>query len=48
MIKSRRMSNAYMFYVGKTEGRRPPEKPMFRLEGKIKIDFREISWFDMD
>jgi hypothetical protein len=42
----REKSFAYMVYVGKAEGRRPPAKPGCRWEDNIKIDFREIGWND--
>jgi hypothetical protein len=30
-------------FVGKPEGRRPPERPRRRREENIKIDFRRLS-----
>jgi hypothetical protein len=55
-IKSRRMRwaghvarmgegrNVYRVLVGKSEGKRPLERPGRRWEGGIKMDLREIGW----
>jgi hypothetical protein len=60
MIKSRRMRwagnvarmgekmNAYRILVGNPEGKRPLERPRYRLMGNIKMDLREIGWGGMD
>jgi hypothetical protein len=60
MIKSRRMRweghvarmgekrNAYMFLVGKPEGRRPLGRPRRRWVDNTKIYLREIGWGGMD
>jgi hypothetical protein len=34
--------------VGKPEGRRPLGRPRRREEDKIKMDFQEVEWGDMD
>jgi hypothetical protein len=39
---------AYRVLVGKTEGRRPLERPRCRWEDNIKMDLREVGWGDMD
>jgi hypothetical protein len=36
--------NAYRVLVGKTEGKRPVERPRRRWEDVIKVDLREIGW----
>jgi hypothetical protein len=33
----------YRALVGKTEGKRPPERPRRRWEDNIKVDLREIE-----
>jgi hypothetical protein len=55
-IKSRRMrwaghvarmgegKNVYRILVGKSEGKRPLERPRRRLEVRIKMDLRKIGW----
>jgi hypothetical protein len=60
MIKSRRMRwaghvarmraerNAFMFSVGKPEGKRPLGRPRCTWEYNIRIDLREIGWGGMD
>jgi hypothetical protein len=35
---------AYRALVGKTEGRRPLERPRRRREDNIKMDLREVGW----
>jgi hypothetical protein len=34
--------------MGKPEGKRPPGRHRYRWEDNIRMDFREISWNDMD
>jgi hypothetical protein len=34
----------YKFFMGKPEGKRPPERPRCRWEGVIRMDFRQIGW----
>jgi hypothetical protein len=34
--------------VGKSKGRRPPEKPRRRWVDNIKMDLKEIGWGDMN
>jgi hypothetical protein len=36
--------NVYRVLVGKTEGKRPLERPRRRWEDGIKRDYREIGW----
>jgi hypothetical protein len=36
--------NVYRFLVGKTEGKRPLERPRHRWEDGIKMDLRGIGW----
>jgi hypothetical protein len=36
--------NVYRVLVGKSEGKRPPERPRRRWEDGIKTDLREIGW----
>jgi hypothetical protein len=36
--------NVYRVLVGKTEGKRPLERPRCRCEDWIKMDLREIGW----
>jgi hypothetical protein len=55
-IKSRRMRwaghvarmgegrNLYRVLVGKTERKRPPERPRRRWEDGVKMDLMEIGW----
>jgi hypothetical protein len=40
--------NTYGLLLGKPEGKRPLRRPRRRLEGNIKMDFREIKWVGMD
>jgi hypothetical protein len=59
-IKSRRMRwaghvarmgegrNVYRVLMGKTEGKRPLEKPRHRWEDAIRMDLREIAWGSVD
>jgi hypothetical protein len=39
---------AYRISVGKSEGRRPFERPKRRWEDNIKIYIREVGWGDMN
>jgi hypothetical protein len=60
MIKSRRIRwaghvarmgetrNAYRILIGKSEGKRPLERPRRRWVDNTKMDFREIGWDGMD
>jgi hypothetical protein len=41
-------SNAYRILVGKSEGKRPLERPRRRWVNNIKMDFREIEWVGID
>jgi hypothetical protein len=34
----------FMFLVGKSEGKRPLERPRRRWENWIRMDLREIGW----
>jgi hypothetical protein len=36
--------NVYRVLVGKTEGKRPLERPRHRWEDRLKMDLREIGW----
>jgi hypothetical protein len=40
--------NAYMILMGKSEGKRPLERPRRRWVDNIKMDIRETGWFGMD
>jgi hypothetical protein len=40
--------NAYRILVGKSEGKRPLERPRRRWVDNIKIDLREIGWDGMN
>jgi hypothetical protein len=40
--------NAYRVLVGKSEGRRPLERPRRKWVDNIKIDLREIGWEGLD
>jgi hypothetical protein len=56
MIKSKRLrwaghvahmgekKNAYRILVGNPEGYRPLGKPIYRWEGNIKMDLKEVVW----
>jgi len=56
MVKSRRMRweghvvrmgerrSAYRVLVGKPEGKRPLQRPRFRREDNITMDFQEVGW----
>jgi hypothetical protein len=60
MIKSKRMRwaghvahmgatrDAYRVLVGKSEGKRPLERPKHRCEDNIKVDLQEVGCGDMD
>jgi hypothetical protein len=39
---------AYKILVGRPEGRRPLERPRHRWEDNIKMDLREIGFWDVD
>jgi hypothetical protein len=39
---------AYRALVGKSEGKRPLERPRHRWEDNIKMDLREVGWGDID
>jgi hypothetical protein len=39
---------AYNILVGRSEGRRPLERPRRRWEDNIKMDLREIGFGDVD
>jgi hypothetical protein len=59
-IKSRRMRwaghvarmgevrNVCRFLVGKSEGKRPLERPRRRWEDGIKVDLKEIGWWGVE
>jgi hypothetical protein len=36
--------NAYKVFVGKSEGKRPLERPRCRREDIIKMDLKELRW----
>jgi hypothetical protein len=36
--------NAYKYFIGKREGKRPLNRPRRRREGNIRMDLREIGW----
>jgi hypothetical protein len=40
--------NSYDILVGKSEGKRPFERPRCRREGNIRLDLREIWWKIVD
>jgi hypothetical protein len=40
--------NAYRVLLGKPEGKRPLERPRQRWVDNIKIDLREMGWYDLD
>jgi hypothetical protein len=40
--------NAYRFLMGKTEGKRPLERPRRRWENGIRMDLRGIRWGSVD
>jgi hypothetical protein len=40
--------NAYRILVGKPEGKRPLGRQRRRWVDNIKMDLREIGWYDMD
>jgi hypothetical protein len=40
--------NAYKILVGNPEGKRPLGRPRRRWVNNIKIDLREIGWYEMD
>jgi hypothetical protein len=42
--KLREGRNVYTYLVGKSEGKRPLERPRRRWENRIKMDLMEIGW----
>jgi hypothetical protein len=60
VIKSRRVSwaghvactgemkNAYNILIGKSEGKRPLERPIHIWENNIRMDLKEIGWEVVD
>jgi hypothetical protein len=40
--------NAYRILVGKPEGNGPLGKPKHRWNNNIRIDLREIVWYELD
>jgi hypothetical protein len=40
--------NAYRFLVGKTEGKRPLERPRRRWVDNIRMDLGEVGWGNVD
>jgi hypothetical protein len=40
--------NTYRILVGKPDGKRPLGRPRRRLVDNIKMDVREMGWYDMD
>jgi len=42
------MRNAYNILVGKSEGKRPLERPRCRWADYIRMDLREIEWEVVD
>jgi hypothetical protein len=40
--------NAYRLLVGKPEGKRPVGRPRRRWVHKIRLDFVEVGWGDVD
>jgi hypothetical protein len=40
--------NAYRILVGKSEGKRPLERPSRRWKNNIEMDLREIGWSGID
>jgi hypothetical protein len=40
--------NAYRILVGKPEGKRPLGRPRRRWMNKMKIDLREIGWYELN
>jgi hypothetical protein len=36
--------NAYKVLAGKTEGRRPPERPRHIWKHNIEMDLKEVGW----
>jgi hypothetical protein len=38
----------YRILLGKQEGKRPLGRPRHRWVDNIKMDLREIGWYDMD
>jgi hypothetical protein len=48
VARMRAKRNAYRTLVGKSEGKRPLERPRRRCVDNIKIALREIGWGGMD
>jgi hypothetical protein len=42
------MTNVYIIFVGKPEGKTPLEGPKRRWEDNIRMDIREIGWEGVD
>jgi hypothetical protein len=40
--------NSYRLLVGKSEGKRPLERPRRRWEDNIRMDLGEVGWGDVD
>jgi hypothetical protein len=40
--------HAYIFFVGKPEGKRPLGRPRSRWDDNIKMDLKEVEWWSMD
>jgi hypothetical protein len=40
--------NAYRLLVGKTEGKKPLERPRRRWVDNIRMDLREVGWGDVN
>jgi hypothetical protein len=38
------MINVYKIWIGRSEGKGPLGRPMYRWEDSIKVDLREIGW----
>jgi hypothetical protein len=48
LARMREMRGAYNILVGRSEGRRPLERPRRRWEDNIKMDLWEIGFGDVD
>jgi hypothetical protein len=46
VVHLRDMRNIYIILVGKLEGKRPLERPMYRWEDNFKMDLREVEGMD--
>jgi hypothetical protein len=40
--------NAYRILLGKPEGKRPLGRPRRRWVDDIKMDLREVGWYELD